>query len=49
MKTNSFVRFSHVGGIPQQSFALTTKLQLFLKIQPLYAAIGSLSILLDMP
>lgn len=27
----------------------TPKLQLFLKLQPLYAAIGSLSILLDMP
>lgn len=31
------------------TLCFTPKLQLFLKLQPLYAAIGSLSILLDMP
>lgn len=49
MKTNPFGCFSHVGALPQQSFALATKLQLHLKIHLLYAATGSLSILLDMP
>lgn len=43
-QTDLFVCFSHVGGISQPSSVLNTGLRIFLKIQPLYTAVGSLNV-----